>query len=65
MQFVEKNSFNVRSAIYHLRKEGTDLEFVVFPMIQLGEQGFFDEIGRRLSSCDLILAEGVTRGRHT
>lgn len=59
MQFVEKNSFNVRSAIYHLRKEGTDLEFVVFPMIHVGEQGFFDEIGRRLSSCDLILAEGV------
>lgn len=59
MQFVEKNSFNVRSAIYHLRKKGTDLEFVVFPMIHVGEQKFFDEIGKRLSSCDLILAEGV------
>jgi hypothetical protein len=59
MQFIEKNSFSVRSAVYHLKTEKSDLEFVVFPMVHVGEQKFFDEIGERLSHCDLILAEGV------
>jgi hypothetical protein len=63
MQFIEKNSFNVRSAVYHLKKDGTGLEFVLFPMIHVGSQSFYDEIRRRLAACDLILAEGVTSKR--
>jgi hypothetical protein len=63
MQFIEKNSFNVRSAVYHLKKEGSGLEFVFFPMIHVGSQSFYDEISRRLGGCDLILAEGVTSKR--
>jgi hypothetical protein len=63
MQFIEKNSFNVRSAIYHLTKDGVELEFLMFPMIHVGSQNFYDEVGRRLISCDLILAEGVASKR--
>jgi len=63
MQFIEKNSFNVRSAVYHLKKEGSGLEFVFFPMIHVGSQSFYDEISRRLGGCDLILAEGVNSKR--
>lgn len=59
MQFIEKNSLNVRSAVYLLKKDGTGLEFLVFPMIHVGSREFYEEINRRLSSCDLILAEGV------
>jgi hypothetical protein len=59
MQFIEKNSFNVRSAIYHLKKDDTGLEFLLFPMIHVGSQAFYDEVSRRLAACDLILAEGV------
>ena len=59
MQFIEKNSFNVRSAVYRLKKEGTGLEFLLFPMIHVGSREFYEEVSRRLSSCDLILAEGV------
>lgn len=59
MQFVEKNSLNVRSAVYHLKKDGGGLEFMLFPMVHVGSQEFYDEVGRRLASCDAILAEGV------
>jgi hypothetical protein len=59
VQFIEKNSFNVRSAVYHLEKDGAGLEFLLFPMIHVGSKGFYDEVSRRLAACDLILAEGV------
>ena len=59
MQFIEKNSFNVRSAIYRLKKDGSHLEYLIFPMIHIGSLEFYQEISRRLTSCDLILAEGL------
>lgn len=59
MQFIEQNSFSVRSAIYRLRKEDDGLEFILFPMIHVGSKEFYDEVSRRLAGCDLILAEGV------
>lgn len=59
MQFIEKNSFNVRSAIYRLQKDGEGLEFVLFPMIHVGSKEFYDEVSDRLAKCDLILAEGI------
>ncbi|HET6891666.1 MAG TPA: hypothetical protein VFH31_11235 [Pyrinomonadaceae bacterium] len=62
MQFIEKNSFNVRSAVYHFKKDGAP-EFILFPMIHIGSQTFYDEIARRLTPCDLILAEGVSSKR--
>ena len=63
MQFIEKNSFNVRSAVYRLKKDGSALEFLIFPMIHVGSSEFYDEISWRLASCDLILAEGVKSRR--
>lgn len=59
MQFIEKNDLNVRSAIYHLKKDGDGLEFILFPMIHIGSKEFYDEVSQRLKECDLILAEGV------
>lgn len=59
MQFIEKNSFNVRSAIYRLKKEESGLEFLLFPMVHVGSKQFYEEVSRRLAKCDLILAEGV------
>lgn len=63
MQFIEKNSFNVRSVVYHLKKDGSALEFLIFPMIHVGSSEFYEEISRRLATCDLILAEGVKSRR--
>ncbi len=59
MQFIEKNTLDVRSAIYHLKKNDENLDFVLFPMIHIGTKEYYDDISRRLASCDLILAEGV------
>ena len=63
MQIIEKNSFHVRSVVYRLKKEGSALEFLIFPMIHVGSSEFYAEISRRLASCDLILAEGVKSRR--
>lgn len=63
MQFIERNSFNVRSAVYSLKKDNSPLEFLIFPMIHVGSSEFYKEISRRLASCDLILAEGVKSRR--
>ena len=65
MQFIEKNSFNVRSAVYTLRKRGSGLEFLLFPMVHIGSRDYYSLVRDRLSKCDLILAEGVNskRGR--
>src|SRR6266404_6619928 len=60
MQFIEKNSFNVRSAVYHLKKENDGLEFILFPMIHVGSKEFYYEVSQRLARCDVILVEGVT-----
>ena len=59
MQFTEKNSFNLRAAVYSLKRDSRGLEFVVFPMIHVGSREYYEEINRQLSTCDLILAEGV------
>ena len=59
MQFVEKNSFNLRAAVYSLKKDSSGLEFVVFPMIHVGSREYYQEITRRLSTCDLVLFEGM------
>jgi hypothetical protein len=59
MQFIEKNSFNVRSAIYRMQREDDGLEFILFPMVHVGSKEFYSEVSRRLAECDLILAEGV------
>jgi hypothetical protein len=63
MQFIEKNSFNVRSAVYRLKRDGSGLEFLLFPMIHVGSREFYEEISARLSTCDLVLAEGVKSKR--
>ena len=44
MQFIEKNSFNVRSAVYRLKRDGSALEFLIFPTIHVGSPEFYDEI---------------------
>jgi hypothetical protein len=59
MQFIEKNSFNVRSAVYRLKRDDSHLEFLVFPMVHVGSSEFYEEVSKRLAACDLILAEGV------
>src|SRR5262252_6873539 len=59
MQFIEKNSADVRSAVYRLGKPGSGLKFLLLPMIHVGSTKYYQEVRSRLEECDLILAEGV------
>lgn len=63
MQFIEKNSFNVRSAIYRLKRDRDDFEFHLFPMIHIGTMEYYREVGQRIAKCDLLLIEGVQSKR--
>lgn len=64
MQFIEVTELaGVRSAVIRFRKPGTGLEFLLFPMIHLGEADFYREVAGLLRRrCDLVIAEGVGRG---
>ena len=59
MQFVEKNSFSVRSAVYEIQAVDSEIEFVLFPMVHIGTANYYQQIAKRISRCDLILVEGV------
>lgn len=63
MQFIEKNGYDVRSAIYHLKKDNSGLEFILFPMVHVGSHEFYEQVKARLSECGLILAKGVKSRR--
>ncbi|MEV6107199.1 hypothetical protein AB0M28_21190 [Streptomyces sp. NPDC051940] len=58
MQYVEASEYSVRSAVWTLRRGQTPLCFVLFPMVHLGSQEFYDEVARRAARCDVIVAEG-------
>ncbi|MET8629068.1 hypothetical protein ABZW30_35945 [Kitasatospora sp. NPDC004669] len=60
MLFVEVTGYAVRSAVITLRRRGTPMTFVLFPMVHVGTPAFYAEVRRRLDSCDMVVAEGVT-----
>ena len=59
MQIIESTPFGVRSAIYRLRAQENGPDFLLFPMIHVGAQEFYEEVTERLADCDVILLEGV------
>jgi len=62
MQIVEVTGIAVRSAVIRMRRAGTPLEFVVFPMLHVASPAFYAQVRQRLGECDLVVVEGV-RGR--
>jgi hypothetical protein len=59
MQILESSVLGLRSAVLTLRRRESPLRFVLFPMVHLGEQAFYDAVRERLRTCDVIVAEGV------
>ena len=59
LQIIESTDYGVRSAVLRLEAGEADPAFVLFPMIHVAEPAFYEEIGRRLEDCDLVLCEGV------
>lgn len=62
MQIVEVTGYAVRSAVISIRRRGTPLEFVIFPMLHVASPTFYSQVRLRLRDCDLIVVEGI-RGR--
>ena len=59
MQFIESSIIGLRSAVTTLRHRTTPLRFVLFPMVHVAEQQFYDDVAARARLCQLIVAEGV------
>lgn len=59
MQFIEDSVIGVRSAVITLSRRETPLRFQLYPMLHIGDPGYYREVTRRLRDCDLIVAEGA------
>ncbi|GEM_PF-769147 len=62
MQIIEVTGLGVRSAVIRLRRRDTPLQFVVYPMIHVGQATFYADVTSRLRSAQVIVAEGVGPG---
>ncbi|MFE2423448.1 hypothetical protein [Streptomyces hokutonensis] len=62
MQIIEVTGYAVRSAVLTMRRKGTPLEFVIFPMVHVASPTFYSQVRLRLRECDLIVLEGI-RGK--
>ena len=59
MQFIESSITGLRSAVITLTHRKWPLRFILFPMVHVGEQQFYDEVAARARLCQLIVAEGI------
>jgi hypothetical protein len=59
MQIIEDSVVGVRSAVITLSRRESPLRFQLYPMLHIGDAGFYREVTRRLRDCDLIVAEGA------
>ena len=59
MQFIESSIIGIRSAVITLTRRTTPLKFILFPMVHVAEQRFYDEVAARARLCQLIVAEGA------
>ncbi|MFC9534965.1 hypothetical protein [Streptomyces sp. NPDC056975] len=59
MQIIEVTGYAVRSAVITMRRTGTPLEFVIFPMLHVASPTFYSQVRIRLRECDLIVIEGI------
>jgi hypothetical protein len=59
MQFLESSIIGLRSSVITLTGRATPLRFILFPMVHVAEQQFYDEVAARARLCQLLVAEGV------
>ncbi|HEX2321548.1 MAG TPA: hypothetical protein VHJ18_21440 [Streptosporangiaceae bacterium] len=62
MQLIETSVVGVRSAVVTMQRPGTELRIVLFPMLHMGTAAFYRQVTERLSSCQVVVVEGI-RGR--
>ena len=65
MEILSGNSLDLRVAVRHLIKDDSPHQFMLFPMVHVGEPEFYQEIQRRLAQCDIVLYEGISSSKGT
>jgi hypothetical protein len=63
MQIIEVTDLAVRSAVIRLRRTGTPLQFVLYPMIHMAKPAFYAAVTKRLEQADVVVVEGVGGGK--
>ncbi|MFF0657913.1 hypothetical protein [Micromonospora tulbaghiae] len=59
MQIIEHSVVGIRSAVLRLRRPGSQLQFLVFPMLHVASPRFYAAVTKRLRECDVLVVEGV------
>jgi hypothetical protein len=59
VQIIESTEAGVRSVELRLQRAGSPLQFLLYPMLHVGQPEFYAEVTRRLHLVDLIVVEGV------
>lgn len=60
MQIIEHSIIGTRSAVVRLRRPGSQLQFVLFPMLHVASPQFYTAVAERLRQCDVLVVEGVS-----
>lgn len=63
MQFIEKSTFAVRSAVYELKHPDSRVRFVLFPMVHVADPAFYTAVAERIAICSTVILEGVQSAR--
>ncbi|MFC4561665.1 hypothetical protein ACFO4E_07335 [Nocardiopsis mangrovi] len=64
MQILESSIVGLRSAVIPLRRRGSPMRILLFPMVHVAEPAFYQDVGARLLDCHIVVAEGI-RGEST
>jgi hypothetical protein len=59
MDIIDASDLGVRTVVLELRRKGTPCRFTIYPMIHVGEPSFYRAVAARLTTHDLIVAEGI------
>lgn len=59
MQFLESSVIGLRSAVTELGSQKVSPQFLIIPMIHIGDPSFYEDVSRRLDECQTIIFEGV------
>lgn len=59
MQFLESSAIGLRAARHRLASPDHPAEVTLFPMVHVGEPGFYDRVTQEALGHDVVLVEGV------
>jgi hypothetical protein len=59
VQLIEVSMTGVRAAVITLSRADSPLRFVLFPMLHLGSEAFYQDVTDCLGQCQVVVAEGI------